>query len=290
MNTYQFGINRALNFIEDHLFEDLTLELIAKQSAMSAYHFHRIFSAMVEITLAQYIRDRRLTEVLKDLRDPDCKIIDIALKSGFESQEAFTRAFKSLFKMTPGVYRKAMMNNLGIPRFPTSEAEQAVADSIQKPQIVFKEAFRVVGLGKAISGTDFQAAYSLWADYSTQSAKYFNSPEADSFGICCPSHPQVPSQMEQHIYIASHVVNQHEQIPPGFIDLHIPEATYAKFIHRGHVSTVQATIKKIWKSWLPHSGLEVADGPDFEVYESKRFSLNSNYSEVDIYIPIKKGR
>jgi len=236
MNEHQFRINRALNYIEDNLFEDLTLEMIAKKAAMSPFHFHRTFSAIVETTVAQYIRSRRLNEILRDLHDPKSRLIDLAIRCGFESQEAFTRAFKTQFGVTPGQYQKLKSGKPGVRRISESDVSQAMGGHIEKPEIVTKAGFRVIGLGKAISGADFQAVYSLWAEYSDQSAKYFYEPDADSVEVWCDSHPQIPSQSNSSICIASHVVDGDRSIPPGFIDLVIPPAAYAKFIHRGHIS------------------------------------------------------
>jgi AraC family transcriptional regulator len=288
VSEHQFRINKAVNFIEDHLFEELSLEVIAQRAALSPYHFHRIFSALVESTVAQYVRQRRLTECLAELHDQRTRIIDLAVKCGFESQGAFTRAFKDLFGITPGQYQKLESGKPGVQRISDADVAQATSGHIVAPEIVARPATRVIGLATAISGMSFPAVYALWATYSKESAKHFDAPDADSIGVSCRSHPNVQTRPGEYVYIAAHAVTSDCGVPPGFIELSVPGGTYARFTHKGHVSTLQATIKKIWRSWLWHAGLTPANGPDLEVYAAGRFRLESNDSEVDIYIPIER--
>ncbi|MFD0717605.1 helix-turn-helix transcriptional regulator [Paenibacillus sp. GCM10027626] len=97
--------NHVLEFIEKNLKNELCLETIASYTAISKYHFHRLFHAHVGMTLASYIRKRRLSNAASELISAEKRILDIALDYQFESQEAFTRAFKKMFHMTPGQYR-----------------------------------------------------------------------------------------------------------------------------------------------------------------------------------------
>lgn len=99
-------IQRAIDYIEDHMAEDISSDLIAKVAGFSKWHFQMVFSSAVGDTLKEYIRKRRLTAALIALGATDKRIIDIALDAGFESQEAFTRAFKHMFGKNPGECRK----------------------------------------------------------------------------------------------------------------------------------------------------------------------------------------
>lgn len=99
-------MQRALQYIEINLKSELSLETVASSAATSKYHFHRLFQAYTGMTLASYIRKRRLSNAASELLTTDRRILDIALDYEFESQEAFTRAFKKMFHMTPGEYRR----------------------------------------------------------------------------------------------------------------------------------------------------------------------------------------
>ncbi|WP_442604348.1 helix-turn-helix transcriptional regulator [Paenibacillus sp. KN14-4R] len=101
-------IQTALQFIEQHLKNELDLTTIAHHAAISKYHFHRMFHGYMGMTLANYIRKRRLSNAASELITSNRRILDVALDYQFESQEAFSRAFKRMFQMTPGQYRLVM--------------------------------------------------------------------------------------------------------------------------------------------------------------------------------------
>jgi AraC-like DNA-binding protein len=103
-------IQAALNYIEMNLCEELTLDEIADAAGFSKFYFHRIFQSEVGISVYDYIRKRRLASAASLLLATDIPILDIALAFRFESQEAFTRAFKSVYQLPPGRYRTTVRN------------------------------------------------------------------------------------------------------------------------------------------------------------------------------------
>lgn len=105
---YHPVIYQALDYIEVRLEEDMTLEDIAAAANFSMYHFHRIFLGETGMTIADYIRNRRLASASALLLYTNEEIIEIAFRCRFESQEAFTRAFKKVYDMPPGRYRRLM--------------------------------------------------------------------------------------------------------------------------------------------------------------------------------------
>ncbi|QHZ44926.1 helix-turn-helix transcriptional regulator [Bacillus sp. NSP9.1] len=105
---YERAVQKTIDWLESHLHEQISIEDIAGVSGFSKFHFHRIFQAEVGMSAASYIRMRRLAHAATDLLYTDHRIIDIALHYQFESQEAFTRAFKKLYHMPPGAYRTLM--------------------------------------------------------------------------------------------------------------------------------------------------------------------------------------
>jgi AraC-like DNA-binding protein len=96
---------KAIQYIEQHIMEDIDLAEVAAHCAMSMYHFHRIFQQVSGMSVTEYVRKRRLTYATQQLIETDARIIDIAFEFYFSSQEAFTRAFKAMFRMTPKKYR-----------------------------------------------------------------------------------------------------------------------------------------------------------------------------------------
>ncbi|MGF9699542.1 helix-turn-helix transcriptional regulator [Paenibacillus sp. MABNR03] len=106
LNRYSAMIQQSLYFIETHLDEDIGLEEVASEALLSPYHYHRVFRNEVGMTVVDYIRNRRMSYASVALRSTDAGILDISLACGFESQEAFTRAFRKIYGMPPGRFRK----------------------------------------------------------------------------------------------------------------------------------------------------------------------------------------
>ncbi len=106
--SYSPIIQKSIEYIEQHLHEELSLESVAQFAGFSKYHYHRIFQKEVGVTASEYIRYRRIANSANMLLYTDEKIIDIALYYGFETQESFTRSFKKYYQLPPGQYRKIM--------------------------------------------------------------------------------------------------------------------------------------------------------------------------------------
>lgn len=99
------GIQKAIDYIEDNILEKLEYHIIAKQACMSSYHFQRVFSILCNYTLGEYIRNRRLTLAGSELLSTDNKVIDVALKYGYDSPESFSRAFTRYYGLSPSMAR-----------------------------------------------------------------------------------------------------------------------------------------------------------------------------------------
>ncbi|WP_334074400.1 MULTISPECIES: AraC family transcriptional regulator [Paenibacillus] len=104
--SYFDAVKKAIDFIEERLEKELKMEDIARNAGFSPYHFHRIFQLLTKNTVSDYVRKRRLTHAAGELFDSEIRIIDLAVKYQFESQEAFTRAFKRMFRIPPGQFRR----------------------------------------------------------------------------------------------------------------------------------------------------------------------------------------
>ncbi|KAA8674509.1 helix-turn-helix transcriptional regulator [Clostridium sp. HV4-5-A1G] len=110
--NYNACIRKSIEYINDNLDKKMRLEDIAGKVFLSKFHFHRVFHAATGESVAQYIRRRRLEEAAKELVNTDSKIVDIALKYQFSSQESFTRAFKKLYGTPPRKFRKNSNNGI----------------------------------------------------------------------------------------------------------------------------------------------------------------------------------
>lgn len=122
---YDAVIQQTIEWIEAHLDADISTDEIIHVSGFSQYHFHRIFKESVGLSVTEYIRMRRLTNAANLLLHSDERILDIALLYQFESQESFTRAFKKLYHLPPGQYRKEM-------RILSKQKEELVMEQVIK--------------------------------------------------------------------------------------------------------------------------------------------------------------
>lgn len=117
---YREVIQESIDYIENNLKEKILLEDLAKIAFLSKFHYHRIFHGIIGKTVMDYIRKRRLTEAAKELVESDEKIINIALKYQFSCQESFTRAFKKMFDISPGEFRRRQVDILLYRKIETS--------------------------------------------------------------------------------------------------------------------------------------------------------------------------
>lgn len=108
--NYDACINKSIEYIEHNLNKKIELKSLAEKAFLSKCHFHRIFHAIVGEPVAEYIRKRKLMEAADELLNTEDKILDIALKYQFSSQESFTKAFKKLYGMPPREFRKEKIN------------------------------------------------------------------------------------------------------------------------------------------------------------------------------------
>ena len=158
-------VRAAIDFVEAHLEDELTLDRMAGAVGLSRYHLQRLFRAIYGDNLKAYIRKRRLTVAAGRLADGDDRIIEIALASGFESQGAFSRNFRALFGCNPGEYRKHP------ERRALPDLFKPDADSIEhrhaglslEPRIVeLKDGFDVCGIGAGIDFEDDVHVGGIW--------------------------------------------------------------------------------------------------------------------------------
>ena len=106
MSEIKETVSKTIDYIEDHLGEEITLDDIADFAGYSKYHLNRVFADAVGCTIYKYVQKRRLTEAARKLVCSDTSIIDIAYEANYDSQQAFTLAFKQLYAITPQIYRE----------------------------------------------------------------------------------------------------------------------------------------------------------------------------------------
>lgn len=148
MNTKSYVVE-TIEYIEKHLFEEVSLEQLAKYFNYSKFHYARLFKAVLGENIGDYQMKRRLTIAAMSLLEESDSILNIAIMCGYSSQESFTRMFKAYFGVTPKVYRKSMIPYLNLYKyaFTREDIEMVMTyGTVAKYKIIHKGAFEITGL------------------------------------------------------------------------------------------------------------------------------------------------
>ncbi len=280
-------VDRVARFVEEHLEDDFQLTELSSVACYSHYHFLRMFVSLTGQTAGSYIRRRRLTKAAESLLVSNEKIIDLAFQAGFESQAAFSRAFKAMFLCTPALFRRQRSPSpfKGQPILSAAYLKHLKKGAVTMiPKIIHLDQFTVIGLGQDTEPEKNIAA--LWDTFLVEKHKILNAKGHESYGICYAAQNTLKKSEHIH-YTAALAVNDGEIVPEGMEKIIIPAGDYAVFTHHGSIADLPKTNSYIWNTWVLQSGYQLADSPDFEVYDA-RFSPDSLDSAFDIYVPIKK--
>ena len=290
MVEYLRRLKAAIDYIDSNLdADDLTVSNVASQVGYSAFHFHRVFSGATGESVTEYIRKRRLAEAgAKLVGAGELSIGQIATEAGFESQEAFTRAFKKMYSVTPRAYRKG---ERAVPiaiaqTFSIEFLEHLKGGITMEPEFCEREKELAVGVGGSFKIGDFREISKLWKEFDKRSSEIESAGSGYSLGVCMDSHPDIEvGEGDQFVYLACLPVKSLEKVPAGMHGVELPAGKYAVFTHKGSIATITQTVHYIWGTWVPKHSDILKKGPDFELYDS-RFDPHSLEGEVDIYIPL----
>lgn len=282
------GMNQAVEYVENHLDEEINPKKLAKIATCSTFHFERMFAFIAGVTIHEYIRRRRMSAAAFDLMDKDTRVIDIALKYGYESPTAFNRAFKAIHGVAPSEAKKA-----GVPlnTFPKITFTLSVkGEKAMNYKIIKKEAFRVVGFRNTEPMTMedcFEKMPRVWEDFYAKDG--IKRLEALMHGKE-PKGILALSLCENEKYAGCLIgVATDEPTPDEMVEYVVPETTYAIFEVYGAIpEAMQSVQERIISEWLPASGYEYAPAPDIEVYPAGERQAKTYYSEV--WLPIIKSK
>lgn len=283
-------LQRALDYVEENLKEDLKLEKISEQCYFSTPHFYRLFQVFTGYSIMDYVRKRRLSQAAQELLTTNKRLIDISFDYRFESQEAFIRSFKRMFGITPGEYRKSF-NGIGLfSKLNLNEGNINTRDSNVRlnPKFIERE-FKLTGIEEEINlSSDFVKTIISLQERLINSLGGINHIAAPEEYIAYWYYKWDENKMDQEpavYYFASVKTNETNCNIDGLITKAIPKSNYAVFneIRRGEVGGAEGYGYKVW---FPVSGKELNEAVpgDFEVYEDIN-DIGPN-SKCKIYIPI----
>ncbi|MFV0395818.1 MAG: GyrI-like domain-containing protein [Coprobacillaceae bacterium] len=284
MLKYTSVMKQAIQYIETHLYEDIGLYDVADAVGYSYYHMTRLFASSIKESVGSYIRKRRLYEASKRLIYSDEKIITIAMDSGFDSSEAFSRAFKLVYGDSPSKYRK---NGLHL----VSKAKKAIEiDDISHitenieltPEIVCFDQIDIMGI-RGNTSLHNNKAPQLWAEYMRLTKDCLKD-NAKGYSVCETNEAIYTKEDELNFSIMiGSPISDYIQSPEGLHLKTMVGGKYAVFTHHGSFEKLPVTYDYIWGIWAMTSNESLDDREEFEIHEKNDITG----IVVKICIPIK---
>lgn len=288
---------QAVRHVEENLHGDVDLEAVARAARLSRFHFSRIFRALTGESVCAYVRRRRLTEACRALAREDASILDVAMEHGFESQAAFTRAFRRHFGITPGSVRREGIGLLHLSG-PLTRAQiehlRGVGD--MEPGIKNLPAFTVVGMTRSYTMETTKEIPRLWDAFVPRMKEIDGALGGRAFGVCESGGSDdggTEKETSEFQYTAALEVSAfHGPVPTGMRALVVPAGDWAVFRHVGPVEEIARTYDHVYGTWLPASGWDVVGGLDFELYGEDFDDENPSSPEsvVEIHLPVRRRK
>ena len=274
-------VNAALWYVESHFASELTLDEIARHAGVSSFYLTRAFATVYGRSLMRYVRSRRLTVAARALSSGAPDILAVALDAGYGSHEAFTRAFRDQFGVTPESIRtRGRLDHVNLVE--PIAMDQRLLDDLEPPRVLTHPSFLVAGVGERYGCDDSAAIPSQWQRFVPSLGSIPGQVGRAAYGVNYNGDDDGSFD-----YLCGVEVGSFAGLARDWTRLRIPEARYAVFTHRDHVSTIRRTHNTIWTTWLPQSGHEVADAPHFERYADDFDGATGN-GGIEIWLPLAR--
>lgn len=272
-------LNQSMGYIEEHLTDEIDYEQLGRIACCSAYHFQRMFTYMAGITLAEYIRRRKMSLAAVDLQGGDAKIIDVAEKYGYNSPTAFNRAFQSVHGIAPSAVRK---EGVSVKTFPPVSFKISVKGAVEMDyRIETKEAFRITGISAPLFKEiekNFKVVPDMWGKAAQDGTvqKLAGMMDSQPMGLLGVSACNDEEEWKYFIAVSS------SKKDDAFEEYIVPASTWAIFPGSGTNQSIQELEQRIVTEWLPTSGYEYANAPDIEVY----LNPDPQNAQYEVWIPV----
>ena len=277
--------NQSIDYIENNLTGEIDYYEAAKIACCSSFHFQRMFSYIANVSLAEYIRRRRMTAAAFELQNSSIKILDLALKYGYDSPTSFSRAFQNVHGISPSSARNEGVQLKAHPRITFLISIKGEVE--MNYRIERKDAFRIVGAKEHMElnvEENLARVPLFWAETYQNGmfmdvCKLSNKEPYGVLGICTCMNGK---DFDYYIACATD-----KSIPEKMFEYQVPASTWAIFECVGPMPTaIQELQKRIVSEWLPTSGYEYADAPDIEVYPEG--DTTSPDYKCEVWLPIVK--
>lgn len=280
------SISAAIAYIEAHITEEITIQEVGDYVHISPFYFQKGFSILCGYTVSEYIRNRRLTLAGKELLQPGSRVIDVALKYGYDSPDSFTKAFSRFHGCTPAELKSA---GAALKSFAPLHIEISLKGGFMMDcRIEEKKAFTVLCASKLIPYDEGTAQCPAFWDehYASGRGKYV----CGMYGICYDER----MEGDTFKYMIADDYNPAMPVPEGFETVTIPALTWAVFPSKGPLpQTLQDVTRRAFSEWLPdNTEYQVAAGYSVEFYTDvskyPKGGQDENYY-CEIWIPVKRA-
>jgi AraC family transcriptional regulator len=270
-------VDKALWFIENHLGEELSLDAISASVGVSPFVLSRQFSWATGCSLMRYVRARRLSLAAKALDEGAPDILTLALDAGYGSHEAFTRAFRDHFGVTPEQVRAGGVNLLVITEPKRMRTQSA---NLSEPRFEKGKPLLLAGLSHRYKQGGDAGIPLQWQTFARHIGSIAGEVEAATYGVVTNFDDE-----NSFDYLTCVEVQAFGDLAKEFATLRIPARKYGVFTHHGHVAAIPNAMREIWTSWLPKSGHQFADAPFFERYDD-RFNPATGEGVIELWLPL----
>ncbi|WP_167959078.1 AraC family transcriptional regulator [Anaerosporobacter faecicola] len=285
--NYLEQLNQALQYIEEHLDSTIDKEELAKITGYSFAYFQRTFSLLTNITLGEYIRRRKMTRAAIDLRNGEERILDIALKYGYDSADSFTRAFQQLHGITPSLARREGSTIKSYP--PMTFHISIQGDTSLNYRFEKVHTMRIVGVKKVfVAPQENEGSVDVFWNEVFSDGRYEQ---------LCTLLMKEPKGVHGFMQVIDENTVEYtigvvtDEKPPENMEVYeVPEANYAIFEAKGPIHKTMADLwSRIFREWLPTSGYRHAETVEIECFRNQGNRQAEDF-QYEIWIPIKRIR
>jgi AraC family transcriptional regulator len=281
MNPAANPVSKALWFVESHHAGEITLDAVARVAGVSRFHMSRVFLVATGYPVLRYVRGRRLTEAARTLANGAQDILTVALDAGYGSHEAFTRAFRDQFGLTPEAVRgQGHLNNLILVEAITLDNTPMTA--CEPPRFEQAGPLLLAGLSVRYNCEQSGGIPAQWQRFGPYLGNVPGQAGQVAYGVNYNTDDS--GSMD---YMCAVEVSEFAGVPPELTRLRVAQQRYVVFFHREHISAIRGTWGAILNKWLPESGHELADAPSLERYD-ERFNPVTGTGGLEIWIPIAR--
>jgi AraC family transcriptional regulator len=275
-------IEKALWFIESHFSHDISLDEVAGICGLSRFQMSRLFSRAMGSTVTAYVRGRRLTKAAGALADGSQDILAVALEAGYGSHEAFTRAFRDQFGLTPAEVR-ARGHLDGLSLIGPMREDPKICVQLPPLRFVTPGPLLIAGIGRRFAIDDFAGIPALWQELRPHLGEISGQKDRVAYGLVA----KMAAGGDSYFYLAGVEVTDLADLDDGFTGIRLPAQRWAVFAHESHVTTIASTVDAVFGQALPAAGLTAGDMPDLLERYGENFDPHSGHGGFEIWVPVK---